>query len=96
VTTPKQTNRQRVATLSRRVLELEAQLAHASHFARIGLVQAGRDRTMGSAVIVQMHYLGGKEVCPPFALKDGLSPETIAALLSDLRYTYERAVEFKP
>jgi len=96
VTAPKQTNRQRVATLSRKVLELEAQLAHIPHFARIGLLSAGRDRTMGSAVIVQMHYLGGKEVCPAFALRDGLGPETIAALLADLRYTHERATELKP
>jgi hypothetical protein len=50
----------------------------------------------GSAVIVQMHYLGGKEVCEPFALRDGLSDKLIEALISDMNYSFEVATLFKP
>ncbi len=86
----------RVAALERKVLELEAQLVHVYHFARIGIAKAGRDRTRGSAVVVRLTYLGGAEVCPPFALKDGLSPATIEALTEDVRYSYERTTELRP
>lgn len=95
--TPKKTKKDvRIATLERKNRELEAELAHTFHFAEAGIRQATRERTMGSAVVVTMHYLGGKEVCPPFLLKDGLSDATIAALREDLRYGYAKAVEFKP
>lgn len=84
-----------VAVLQRKVLELEAQLAHVPYFAKIGIEKADRKRTLGSSVIVQMHYLGGAPVCLPFALKDGLSDATIAALIGDLSYTYAKATDFK-
>lgn len=86
----------RIETLERKNRELEANLAHTYHFAQAGIIQAGRDRTMGSGIVVTMHYLGGKEVCPPFMLKDGLSVPLIAALCNDLIYSFDRAVEFKP
>jgi hypothetical protein len=86
----------RIAVLERKNRELEAQLAHVYHFARVGLVKATRNNTMGSGILVRLNYLGGKEVCPAFLIKDGLSDELIQALLESLKYSYERAVEFKP
>lgn len=84
------------ATLRRKIKELEAQLSATLHFADIGIQSADMKRTMGSAVIISMHYLGGKEVCPTFAIRDGLSSETIAAIRADIRRSYELATMFKP
>lgn len=92
----KQKKSERLAVLERKNRELEAQLAHVYHFARVGLVKATKARTVGSGILVQMHYLGGSEVCPAFVLKDGLSDETIVALIEQLKDSYEKAVEFKP
>lgn len=86
----------RIAELERKNRELEGQMAHVYHFAEIGLVKATRDNTFGSGVLVTMAYLGGREVCHPFMLKDGLSDATIAALCDDLAYSYNKTMEFKP
>lgn len=95
--TPKKSKKDaRIATLERKLVELQACGAHVPHFAEIGIRKASRERTMGSGIVVTMHYMGGAEVCLPFLLKDGLSDATIEALRADLRYTYDRAVEFKP
>jgi hypothetical protein len=88
--------RQQVIKLQRQKLELEAQLAHVYHFASHGLAKADTKRTIGSGVLVQLHYLGGAEVCLPFVIKDGFSDETITGLLADLRRSYEKTIEFKP
>lgn len=85
-----------VATLKRKNMELEAQLAHVYHFAEQGILQANRDTTFGSGVLVRLSYLGGREVCSPFVIKDGLSNGTIAALRDDLAYSYTKTMEFKP
>lgn len=84
------------ADLQRKVKELEAQLVHQYHFASLGVEKADMRRTMGSAVILELTYLGGRKVIEPVAIKDGLSDETIAAIKADLKRSYERAVEFKP
>lgn len=85
-----------IKELERKNLELKAQLAYVYRYARIGIEKADRSKIKGGAVVVQLHYLGGKEVCPAFALKDGFSPETIAALTEDLRFSYDQAVEIRP
>lgn len=51
---------------------------------------------MGSAVIITLTSLGGKELILPSAIRDGLSKETIAAIKLDLKRSYEVATVFKP
>ena len=85
-----------IAQLRHEVMELEAQLAHAYHFASAYLDKVGTSHLMASGVLVQMHFLGGKEAIPPVVIKDGLSKETIEALKADLLRSYNLAVVFKP
>lgn len=87
---------QQIATLERKLMESQAQAANIYHFAKSRLLSANRDKIMGSGVIVRLSYLGGKDVCDPFMIKDGFSDETIKALIADMVYSYERAIEFKP
>jgi hypothetical protein len=88
-------HRLRIAELERKNLELSAQLAHVYHFAKAGIATANRDRLHGSGVLVQLHFLGGKEVCKPFVLKDGLSDTTIAGLTHDLQHSYAQVTSWK-
>lgn len=85
-----------IATLERKNMELEGQMINLLHFAEIGIRKADRKRTMASGVLIQMHYLGGAEVCKPFVLRDGLSDETITALCADIAYTHDLGMMFKP
>lgn len=84
------------ADLQRKVKELEAQLVHQYHFATRTIDRASIRKTMGSAVILELTFLGGAKVFEPVAIKDGLSDETIAAIKADLKRSYELTVEFKP
>ena len=84
------------ADLQRKVKELEAQLAHQYHFAACTIDKAGARHCTGSAVILELTFLGGTKVINPVAIKDGLSAETIAALKADLKRSYDLTVEFKP
>jgi hypothetical protein len=84
------------ADLQRKVKELEAQLVHQYHFATATIDRANIKKTLGSAVILELTFLGGTKVFEPVAIKDGLSDETIAAIKADLKRSYERTVEFKP
>ena len=86
----------RIAQLERRNKELEAQLVFQHHFASKYLDKMGIDRCMGSAVILELTVLGGKETVGPVAIRNGLSPETIAAIRADLVRSYENAIELKP
>lgn len=51
---------------------------------------------MGSGVLLELTFIGGKEAISPVVIKDGLSAETIAAIKADIRRSYELAVAFKP
>ena len=86
----------RIKELERKNRELEAQLAYVYHYAKHGIAKTDRSQMTGSGIVVQLHWLGGKEVCPAFLMKDGFSKATIEALTEDLKFSYERAVEFKP
>lgn len=88
---PKQTK----ADLQRRVMELESQLASRAAAASAELGKAG-DVLMGSAVILHLVALGGREIVAPVAIRDGLSAETIAAIRADLRRSYDLATLHKP
>lgn len=82
------------AELQRKIMELEAQLASTYHFADANLHKA--QDLMGSGVLIQMHGLGGRELITPVVIRDGLSPETIAAIRKDIARSYELATLFKP
>lgn len=90
------TKRTTKADLQRKVRELEAQLLHQHHFADRKLATAGVAHCLGSAVIVSLTVLGGREVIDPIAIRDGLSDDTIKALRADIRRSYQNAVAFKP
>jgi hypothetical protein len=85
-----------IATLKRKLMETEAQLAHVYHFVNASIDKANKQRLMASGVLVRLNFLGGEEVCIPFVIKGGLSDATIQALKQDCRESYESAVEFKP
>lgn len=82
------------ADLARKVRELEAQLASAYHFADARLDRFGN--LVGSAAILEITTLGGRETIGPVAIRDGLSPETIQALRAEFAKSYATAIEFKP
>lgn len=74
------------ADLQRQITELKAQMAHTLKNARRNMHKAG-EPLHASAVIVTLTALGGREIMPPFAIRDGLSPETIHAFILDLDRT---------
>lgn len=76
------------ADLQRRIRELEAQSAPAARAALRDIDKAD-DRLMGSAVVVTLTALGGREIVAPFAIRDGLSPNTIACIKADIARTME-------
>lgn len=82
------------AQLQHKIMELEGQLAHAYHFADVNLNKAGN--LAGSGVLLQLSFLGGRTIINPVVIKDGLSPETIAAVRLDLQRSWKSATEFKP
>jgi hypothetical protein len=96
MTKPKQTKAQRIAELERKLMEAEALQVHNYHFASAGLDKASTDHLMASAVILTLTAIGGRVICRPVAIKDGLSKETIAALKADMVRGYADTVAFKP
>ena len=84
------------ADLERKIVELNAQLAHVYHFVDAELHRAGSDALTASGVVVTLTALGGRKITEPFVVKNGLSDETIKALRRDIRRSYEDAVVFKP
>lgn len=84
-----------VTDLRRRIMELEAQLASNAHFAIRTIDKAG-EPLMGSAVILRLNALGGREIISPIAIRDGLSKETIECLKKDFHRTYEGCTLFRP
>lgn len=72
----------------------EAQQVHNLHFADSYL--AGMKGFEGSAVILQIHSLSGKELIPATAIVNGLSPATIAAIRADLTRSWLYKTELMP
>ena len=79
-----------------KVDQYKASLIHTYHFAGNELLKCGNDRYMASGLIVEIKSLSGKAVVMPFMVKDGLSNETINALLDDMQRSFNSSVEFKP
>lgn len=57
------------------------------------LPKLGSDIYMGSGVIVTIRNLSGVEKVEPVMIKDGLSKETIAALMADVERTHRDRIE---
>lgn len=83
-----------LATAQRRVAELKAQLASTLGAAFDAVPKAAECH--GSAVILTLTALGGRELIPPVAIRDGLSQKTVAAIQDDLRRSFERATLVSP
>ena len=81
--------------LEGQIKELKSQLVHQYHFASVGIQKAGKEFT-ASAVILELTALGGRKLVEPVAIKDGLSEESIAALLKDLERSYKLAIAWTP
>ena len=93
---PKISKTDRLLKAEREVLELSASLPITYHFSSSNLHRASVERLMGSGVVLQLTGIGGKELINPTMIKDGLSKETIDALLKDIARSYESATIFKP
>lgn len=48
---------------------------------------------MASAVVIRITALGGREICAPFAVTDGLALETIEKLKSDIRRSVQQTLD---
>jgi hypothetical protein len=96
MTTKKITKTQRIATLERKLIEADAGQAHVYHFADAYLDKASTKHLGASGVILTLTVLGGREICSPVLIRDGLSQETIDALKADMRRSYELATMYKP
>lgn len=92
----KKTKAQRIAELERKLIEAIAGDASAPHFACAGLDKASTDHLAASGVILTLTVLGGRKICEPVLIRDGLSKETIAALKADLVRSFELATLYKP
>lgn len=83
-----------LAAAQRRVAELKAQLASTLGAAFDAMPKAGDCH--GSAVILTLTALGGREIVAPVAIRDGLSPATVAALQADIARSFELATLVNP
>lgn len=92
----KKTKAARIADLERQLKEALAGQVHTYHFADAGIDKASTKHLMGSGVMLTLTVLGGREICTPVLIRDGLSDETIAALKADFVRSYELATLYKP
>lgn len=84
------------AELERKLQEALAARVQNYCFSSVALDQASKDYLMGSGVILTLTAIGGRNICEPVLIMDGLSNETITALRADLCRSYKVAVELKP
>lgn len=87
----KQTKSQIIQDQQRKIKELEACRIMNKSMAYNALHKFG-DACFGSAVIITIECLGGKLKIDPFAISDGLSNETIAALKADIKKSIDLTV----
>lgn len=80
--------------LEQRLIEALAQQAHVYHFASAAVAKT--ENLMGSGILLQLTFLGGREAMPPVVIRDGLSAATVQALKADLKRSYDLAVLFQP
>lgn len=84
------------AQLKRQAMEFLSGQAHVYHFADAAIGKASVKHMMASGVVLTITALGGRELVAPVLIRDGLSEETIDAIKSDLRRSYDLAVRLKP
>lgn len=82
--------------LEAEIVALKAQLTSSYWMASERLKELGKDKMMGSAVILTMTHLDGREAIGPVAIRDGLSDETIKAIKEDLIRSFDLATELQP
>lgn len=83
--------------LQRKTKKLELQnslIAENYHYASIDLMELKDYR--GKYVVIKAYDMNGKEILRPVAIKDGLSKDSINALLDDIKRSYDEAVAFAP
>lgn len=82
---------------SRNISEAECSQIHNYHFTSNEILKLDSKRYTGSAVILGGVYdLKGKMLSRPITITDGLSDNTINALLDDIERTYQHKITFKP
>jgi len=81
--------------LETRLKEAKASQIHNLHFTAKTIEKTSRDYLMGSAVILELTFLGGKKAIEPTAIINGLSKETIESIQKDLKLSYDHLTEFK-
>lgn len=79
-----------------KIRDLESQLASSAHFLAAAMDKTSSESMMGSGVVIEIRYLGGKTLGVPCFIRDGLSKETVESIKRDLSRTYDLAVQFKP
>ena len=89
----KQSRAEYIATLEQKLFEAQAYQVHHHHFASSALPKA---HVPGSAIILELTFLGGRKLCDPIAIRDGLSEETIKCIQADIQRSFEDAIAFKP
>ena len=94
--TEKMTKGQRIKNLERLLEEALAGQAHVYHFAHRSIDKASTKHLAGSGVVVTFTVLGGREICKPVIIRDGLSDETISALKADFARSFDLATMYKP
>ena len=82
---PVKTKKPTYAELERRLFDLSAQSLGRAAWALRDLPKASTSKLTASACVVSLTALGGGELVAPFAVRDGLSAETIAALKRDIQ-----------
>jgi hypothetical protein len=88
--------RESVAVLRQRIIDLEAQIASRCSNAIQELNGARIEKMQASAIILTITALGGRQIVPPVAIRDGLSDVAINALQDDLLRSYSLATLNKP
>lgn len=96
MTTKKPTKAQRIDRLERELREALAGQAYVYASADATISNASTDHLMASGVVLTLTALGGRQLCQPVLIRDGLSKETIDALKGDLRRSYALATTYKP
>lgn len=88
--------KKKIAELEARVVDTEASLASTYFYASDQLNNLSEAKMTASGVVITIKKLGGREGMMPAMIRDGLRPETIAALKAELKKSYELATLFKP
>jgi hypothetical protein len=85
----------RIAELERKLVESQSGQPIRLHLAYRGIEAGGENDLMGSGVVISMTVIGGRQLCEPFLVRDGLSAETIAAIKTDIQRSYALATMYK-